>query len=283
MRILTNFGTICRMIKIEHSIFALPFAWAGAFLAAKGWPGLETLLLLTVAMVGVRSFAMAFNRVADLPYDRKNPRTAHRPLVTGEITLWQTWRFCGVMAVLFVVACGAMNPLCLALSPIALVLAALYSYSKRVTWLCHFMLGAVIGLAPIGGWLSVSPAFHLAPLLLALAVLFWLVGFDILYSCQDVSFDSDSGLHSLPVRCGLEGAMLISSFSHANTVLFLFLTGLACSLSFGWYAALAVSAGILWWEHRLVTPADLDNIRLAFALNGPISLLLLVGALLGIW
>jgi 4-hydroxybenzoate polyprenyltransferase len=282
MHILKNFGVICRMIKIEHSIFALPFAWVGAFLAARGWPGLETLLLLTVAMVGVRSFAMAFNRVADLPYDRKNPRTAKRPLVTGEITPWQTWRFCGLMAVLFIVSCAAMNPLCLALSPFALILAALYSYSKRITSLCHFLLGSVIALAPIGGWLSVSPAFHLAPVLLAFAVLFWIAGFDILYSCQDAAFDAESGLHSLPVRCGPAGAMLISSFSHVNTVVFLFLAGLACSLSAGWYVTLAVSAAVLWWEHRLVGPDNLSQIRLAFALNGPISLLLLVGALLGI-
>lgn len=282
MHILKSFGVICRMIKIEHSIFALPFAWAGAFLAARGWPGLEPLLLLTVAMVGVRSFAMAFNRVADLPYDRKNPRTAKWPLVTGEITIWQTWQFCGIMAVVFVVACGAMNPLCLALSPIALFMAALYSYSKRYTWLCHYALGAVIALAPIGGWLSVSPAYALQPLLLACGVLFWIAGFDILYSCQDVSFDAESGLHSLPVRFGLEGAMLVSAFSHVNTVLFLFLTGLACGLSFGWHLTLAVSAGILWWEHRLVSPGNLQNIRLAFALNGPISVLLLIGALLGV-
>lgn len=282
MHILKNFAVLCRMVKIEHSIFALPFAWAGAFLAARGWPGLQPLLLLTVAMVGIRSFAMAFNRLADLPYDRKNPRSAKWPLVTGEITTWQTGRFCGAMAIMFVAACGALNPLCLALSPFALLIAALYSYSKRYTWLCHFLLGAVIALAPIGGWLSVSPSYAFAPFLLALGVLFWIAGFDILYSCQDAAFDAESGLHSLPVRFGLHGAMLISAFCHVNTVLFLLLTGMACEVSFGWYLALAASAAILWWEHRLVTADNLKDIRLAFALNGPISLLLLLGAALGV-
>lgn len=282
MHILKNFGIICRMIKIEHSIFALPFAWAGSFLAARGWPGLEPLVLLTIAMVGIRSFAMAFNRVADLPYDRKNPRTANRPLVTGEITPWQTWRFCGVMAGLFVVSCAAMNPVCFALSPVALLMAAAYSYTKRFTWLCHFALGAVLALAPLGGWLCVSPSFAMPPFLLALGVLFWVAGFDALYSCQDVLFDAESGLHSLPVRFGLEGAMLLSAFCHVNTVLFLALTGMTLGLSFGWYFTLAVTAGILWWEHSLVKPDKLENVRFAFALNGPISVLLLIGALLGV-
>lgn len=283
MHILKSFGLICRMIKIEHSIFALPFAWAGAVLAAGGWPGFYILLLLTIAMVGIRSFAMAFNRIADLPFDRKNPRSADWPLVTGEITLWQTGRFCGLMAAVFVLACMAINNVCLALSPLALILAAAYSYTKRFTWLCHFMLGAVIGFAPVAGWLSVQPFFSLAPLLLGLGVLFWIAGFDILYSCQDVTFDSETGLHSLPVRFGPESAMRIAAFCHCNTVLFFFLAGLGLGLSFGWYLTLAVTAAVLWWEHSLVSPDKLENVRFAFALNGPISVLLLIGAVFGVW
>lgn len=283
MPYMSSFAAVCRMIKIKHSIFALPFAYAGAFLAAQGMPDLDILILLTLAMVGIRSFAMAINRVADLPYDRKNPRTAKWPLVTGEITPWQTWRFAGIMAALFVFCCAAINAACLALAPLALIVCFLYSYTKRITWLCHFALGAVIGLAPIAGWLSVSPFFSLPPILLGLAVLFWIAGFDILYSCQDLSFDQGEGLHSLPVRFGLQGAMLISAFSHVNTVLFLLLSGIACNLSFGWYFALAISAGILWWEHRIVGPDDLERIRLAFALNGPISVLLFLGTLMGVF
>ncbi len=283
MTIAKNFAVFCRMVKIEHSIFALPFAYAGAFLAARSMPDLKTLGLLTLAMVGIRSFAMAINRVVDLEYDRKNPRTAKWPLVTGEITPWQTWRFCGVMAAVFVLSCAAINPVCLALSPIALVLAILYSFTKRFTWACHFVLGSVIGLAPIAGWLSVSPAYALPPLLLGLGVLFWIAGFDALYSCQDKVFDESHGLHSLPVRFGLPGAMLLAAFCHVNTVLFLLLTGLACGLSWGWYAAILVAGGILWWEHRLLSPDNLEKIRFAFALNGPISILLLIGTLLGVF
>lgn len=283
MNIAKNFAVFCRMVKIEHSIFALPFAYSGAFLAARGWPDPWTLVLLTLAMVGIRSFAMAFNRVVDLEYDRKNPRTAKWPLVTGEITPWQTWRFCGVMAALFVLSCAAINPVCLMLSPLALVLAALYSFTKRFTWGCHFVLGSVIGLAPVAGWLSVLPALSLPPLLLGLGVLFWIAGFDALYSCQDKNFDESQGLHSLPVRFGLHGAMLLAAFCHVNTVIFLLLTGLACALSFGWYAAILLAGGVLLWEHRLLSPDNLENIRFAFALNGPISILLLIGALLGVF
>lgn len=278
-----KFGALCRMVKIEHSVFALPFAYAGAFLAADGWPGFWKLLLLTLAMVGVRSFAMAVNRIADLPFDSKNPRTAHWPLVTGEISPRQAWGFAAFMAALFVICCAALNWACLALSPIALLLVAFYSYTKCLTWLCHFVLGAVIGLAPLAGWLSVSPSFALPPLFLALAVLFWIAGFDILYSCQDYDFDRKEGLHSLPVRFGLSGAMLVSAFCHVNTVLFLFLAGLACNLSFGWYFALGISAFLLLWEHLLVGAGRLENIRLAFALNGPVSILLFLGTLMGVF
>lgn len=283
MQITSRFGAICRMIKIEHSIFALPFAYAGSFLAAGGWPGLSELVLLTIAMVGVRSFAMGVNRIADLPFDRQNPRSASWPLVTGEITTWQTWRFCGFMAVMFIAACAALNGVCLALSPVALGVAALYSYTKRFTWLCHFALGAVIALAPVAGWLAVAPHFTIAQLLLALGVLFWVAGFDILYSCQDLQFDRTLGLYSLPVRFGMEGAIPVAAFCHVNTVIFLFLAGLTCSLSFGWYLALAVSGGLLWWQHHIVNSDDMDSVRKAFALNGPISVLLFIGTVLGVF
>jgi 4-hydroxybenzoate polyprenyltransferase len=282
---LGGFSAICRMIKIEHSIFALPFAYSGAFLAKRGWPGVWTLLVLTIAMVGIRSYAMAFNRIADLPYDSKNPRTAKRALVTGLVSPWQAWRFCGVMAAMFVVACAALNTACLYLSPLALVLASLYSYSKRVTWACHFFLGSVIGLAPVAGWLAVSPAYPLAlpPLLLGIAVAFWIAGFDILYACQDILFDQGAGLRSLPASFGLASALHISAFCHIITIIFLVLTGLACSLGWAWHACLAVTACVLWWEHAIVSPEDISRLRTAFALNGPVSILLLAGVLLGIY
>jgi 4-hydroxybenzoate polyprenyltransferase len=280
---LKNFSVFCRMIKIEHSIFALPFAFSGALLAARGWPEPRILILLTSAMVGIRSFAMGVNRLADLGYDRENPRCSRWPLVTGEITPGQARRFCGIMAAVFVLSCAGINTVCLMLAPGALILAALYSFTKRFTWGCHFILGAVIGLAPVAGWLSVSPFFSLSPMLLGLSVLFWIAGFDILYSCQDKSFDESHGLRSLSVRFGVHGAMLLSAFSHVNTFLFLVLTGISCELSLGWHAAIAAAGSLLWWEHRLISPDNLHNIRLVFALNGPISILLLLGALAGVF
>jgi 4-hydroxybenzoate polyprenyltransferase len=278
-----RFRAFCRLVRIEHSIFALPFAYSGAFLARNGLPSAEILLALTIAMVGIRSFAMGVNRILDLPFDGKNPRTANRPLVTGEITVRQAWIFCGVMGAVFIAACAALNSLCLALSPLPLILAVFYSYTKRFTWLCHFVLGAVIGLAPVAGWLSVSPAYALPPLLLGLGVTFWIAGFDILYAGMDISFDREQGLFSLPARFGPETAFALAAFSHVNTILFLLLTALACSLSFGWHLCLALSAAILFREHRIAKTASPDRLRLAFAMNGPISLLLLLGTILGIF
>jgi 4-hydroxybenzoate polyprenyltransferase len=271
------------MVRIEHSVFALPFAYSGAFLAQNGLPAPRVLLFLTIAMVGVRSFAMGVNRILDLPFDRKNPRTANRPLVTGEITPRQARLFCGAMAAVFIAACAALNSLCLLLSPLPLMLAVFYSYTKRFTWLCHFVLGAVIGLAPIAGWISVSPAYALPPLLLGLAVTFWIAGFDILYAGMDIAFDREQGLFSLPARLGQETAFALAAFSHVNTVLFLFLTALACSLSPGWHLCLALAAAILFREHRIAGNASPERLRLAFAMNGPISLLLLLGTILGIF
>ncbi|BFR47715.1 putative 4-hydroxybenzoate polyprenyltransferase [Nitratidesulfovibrio sp. HK-II] len=280
----SRIAAICRMIKIEHSVFALPFAYAGAFLAAGGWPGLVPLLLLTVAMVAVRSFAMAFNRLVDLKYDRLNPRTAGRPLVTGEISVAWTWAFTVFMAVLFVAACAGLNRLCLYLAPVALLVAASYSLLKRFTWLCHFFLGGVLGLAPVAGWISVDPQFTVPAVLLFWGVLFWVAGFDILYSCQDIEFDRSMGLHAVPAHFGLPAALVLSGFCHANAAIFLLLAGWSASLGWPWYAVWAVIAGVLTWEHRIISPDDLSRVNMAFfTLNGVIAFMVLGGALLGLY
>ena len=272
------------MVKIEHSVFALPFAYMGIFAAAGGWPGWYPLVILTVAMVCIRSFAMACNRIVDLHYDRLNPRTANRPLVTGEITTPQAWRFCGVMALGFVFATAGLNSLCLLLSPVALAIASLYSFTKRFTWLCHFVLGAVLGLAPIAGWLAFTPHFSLPPVLFALGVLFWVAGFDILYACQDVEFDRNQGLHSAPSVYGIPTALGLSSFCHANTVIFLLLAGWSTNLGWPWYIVTVAVALLLYWEHRLVRPDDLSRINMAFfAVNGVISIVLFLGLLCSLY
>jgi len=272
---------LARMVKIEHSIFALPFAYLGMVWAAGGWPGWKTFLALTLAMVAVRSFAMAVNRLVDLPIDSKNPRTLTRPLVTGEIGIFETRVFIAVSAMIFVAACALLNPLCLTLSPVALVWSGLYSFTKRFTRLCHFFLGSVLGLAPLAGWLAVSPALEVAPVLLGLGVTFWVGGFDILYACQDADFDRAENLHSLPADTGVATSLALSTFSHAVTAVFFLLAGWAAGA--GWiYAGFCLAvAAILQVEHRLISSDDMSRVNLAFfTLNGFVAVFLFAGAVL---
>lgn len=280
-----QFIDICRMIKIEHSVFALPYAWAGAFLASRGLPPWAALLWLTVAMVAVRSFAMTFNRIADLDTDRLNPRTNQRPLVTGAISLLEAKLFCAVTALVFIAACALLNMVCFWLSVPALLFAAAYSLLKQVTPLCHFWLGATLGLAPLAGWLAVNPAAPgIAAVMLFLAVTFWVGAFDVYYAFQDLDFDRSAGLHSLPADLGPQTAMALAAFSHIMTIIFLILTGCVASLGWPWYLLCAGIAILLLTEHRLVKPDDLRHINTAFfTLNGIIAPLVFAGVILGIY
>jgi 4-hydroxybenzoate polyprenyltransferase len=280
-----QFGDICRMIKIEHSVFALPYAWAGAFLAARGVPSARSLIFLTIGMIAARSFAMAFNRLADLPFDRDNPRTQQRPLVTGVISQKQTWAFCALMAIIFIAACGALNTVCLWLAVPALLFAAIYSLLKRFTALCHFWLGATLGLAPLAGWLSVNPSsLGLPAILLFWAVTFWVAAFDIYYAFQDMDFDVAFELHSVPASLGADTALTLAAFSHAMTSIFLLLAGYAANLSWPWYIVWFGISVMLLVEHRLMRPQDLRHVNTAFfTLNGIISPVVLIGVLLGIY
>lgn len=280
-----EFGDICRMIKIEHSIFALPYAWAGAFLAANGVPAWRSLLWLTVAMVAARSFAMTFNRIVDLDLDRANPRTSRRPLVTGVIRLTQAIAFCALMALIFIGVCALLNLICLILSVPALLFSAAYSLLKRITPFCHFWLGATLGLAPLAGWLAVDPtSLGIPALMLFLAITFWVGAFDVYYAFQDLDFDKAAALHSLPADYGAETALALAAFSHVMTVIFLLLTGLTAHLGYPWYLLCAAIAILLLVEHRLVKPDDLSHVNTAFfTLNGIISPLALLGVILGIY
>lgn len=272
---------LARMVKIEHSIFALPFAYLGMLWAAGGWPGWRVFTALTLAMVAVRSFAMAVNRLADLPIDAKNPRTQTRPLVTGEIGVAETRIFIAATAVIFVAACWLLNPLCLALSPLALVWSGFYSFTKRFSPLCHFFLGSVLGLAPLAGWLAVSPAVEMTPVLLGLGVTFWVGGFDILYACQDVEFDRSEGLHSLPARIGVGPALAVSTFSHVVTSVFFLLAGWSAGAGLVYSLFCLGVAAILLVEHRLISEQDMSRVNLAFfTLNGFVAVFLFAGAVL---
>ncbi len=278
----SKFTAICRMIKIEHSVFALPFAYVGIFLASGGFPPWSALIVLTIAMVAVRSFAMAFNRMVDLRFDSKNPRTANRPLVTGEISVKETKFFCLFMAAVFVLSCLALNNLCFKLAIPTLAFAAFYSYTKRFTWLCHFFLGATLGLAPVAGWISVDPSFHMTPMLFLCGVTFWVAGFDILYSCQDVDFDREHGLCSMPAHFGIDKALTIAAFCHAVTAVFFFLAGLNAGLGVGWYLVWLAMSGLLYYEHKCVKADDLSRVNMAFfTLNGFVAVGVFIGVVLG--
>lgn len=279
-----KFIALCKMVKIEHSVFALPFAYIGMFLAADGWPGIRVFFMLTLGMVAIRSFAMAFNRLADLKIDSQNPRTQGRPLVTGDITIREAQIFILGTAAVFVLACAGLNTLCLALSPVALFVAGGYSYLKRFSMVCHYWLGAVLGLSPIAGWLAYDPIFTLPAVLFFFGVVFWVAGFDILYSCQDVEFDREQGLHSVPARLGIPTALTLSAFGHINTAIFFGLAGWAAGIGFWYYPIWALVTGILVFEHTLIKPDDMSRVNLAFfTLNGIISVVLFIGVLLGVY
>src|SRR5262247_1307007 len=269
--------TTLDMIKFEHTVFALPFAFIGALLAGKGLPPVRQSTWIIVAMVGARSAAMAFNRIADLQYDRLNPRTSGRALPQGNLSVQFALVFTVVMSSIFVVAAWELNTICFFLSFPMLAILLLYSYTKRFTALSHIALGFAIGCAPLAAWLAIRGEFAWPPILLSAAVMFWVAGFDLIYALQDVDFDRKAKLFSLPLRFGIASALRVSMLFHALTVILL--TGTAALANLGWiaYVGIAVVAGILYWEHRLVTPHDLSHVNVAFFnLNGYISILLLL-------
>ena len=271
-------------VKIEHSVFALPFAYVGLFLAKRGWPGFAPFLLLTVAMVAIRSYAMGVNRLVDLVYDRQNPRTQGRELVRGALSPREGWVFVGVCGLVFVLACWGMNPLCLWLSPLVLFWAGFYSLTKRFTWLCHLALGSVLGLAPVAGWLSVTPEFNLATVLFGLGVTCWVAGFDVLYAGQDADFDRTRGLNSMPVRFGVGGALSVAGLLHGGAVALFALAGWGSALGWGYFGVLILVAGLLWVEHRLISEKDLSRITMAFfTINGVVAATLFLGVLLDLF
>lgn len=259
-----------RLVRFSHTIFALPFALASMALAWPSHPvSLRTLLWILTAMVGARSAAMGFNRLADRSFDALNPRTQTWELPRGKVTTFEVTALIGVASAVFLYAAYQLNFVCFVLAPLALAIIFFYSLTKRFTWASHLFLGLALALAPIGAWLAVSDsALRLEelkiPLFLGLAVLFWLAGFDVIYSLQDYEFDRRHGLHSIPVRFGVASALRVSALFHLATVLFLALVGLAAELGLVyWLGFLAVSA-VLWWEHRIVHPDDLSRINRAF-------------------
>jgi len=272
--------TVLEMIKFEHSVFALPFALVGALLAARaagGLPAWRQILWIVVAMVGARSAAMTMNRIADVEYDRRNPRTANRALPAGHLSVGFAAVFTILASAVLVVAAWQLNPLALKLSPVALAVLFFYSYTKRFTAWSHFVLGFCLGISPAAAWIAIRGSLDWRMLILCAAVTLWVGGFDVLYSCQDVEFDKTAGLHSIPKKFGIANALIFARAMHILMVALL--AWLAWSFHLAWpaWAGIAVVAALLAYEHSLVKPHDLSKMNAAFfTVNGYISLLFLL-------
>jgi len=265
--------TYGRMIKLSHSVFALPFALTSAALASDGAPPPREVLWILVAMVGARSAAMGFNRLADQELDAKNPRTAGRELPKGLLTRREVWAFVAVSAAALLVAAAMLNPLCLALSPVALLIVFGYSYTKRFTAFSHAFLGLALAIAPVGAWLAIRGSFAWPPIVLGLAVLLWVAGFDTIYACQDAAHDRAVGLRSLPARWGVRRALAAARAFHVAAVILLALLYRLTPLHPVYLAGVVGVAALLAYEHSLVRHDDLSRVSAAFfAVNGWISI-----------
>ncbi len=263
-----------RLVKIEHSVYALPFAYAGAFLAAGGAPTWQQLLWITVAMVGARSAAMALNRLIDAELDARNPRTAGRELPAGRLGRREVWLFSVVSVCLLVVAAFQLSEPCRYLWPIPLAAFVLYPYTKRFTWFCHYALGLTLGLAPAAAWLGVSGHLGAVPWLLFVAVGLWVGGFDVIYAIFDLDVDRREGLHSVPVSVGPDAALWIAAASHVATCALLALVGVLCGLGTAYWIGLAVVLALLAWPHIDIARRGLDRVGMGFmSVNGAVGLL----------
>lgn len=277
MPVLRNLRVTLEMIKWEHSIFALPFALCGAMLAAGGWPTAHQVAWIIVAMVAARSAAMAFNRLADASIDAANPRTSTRALPAGQLTPAFVATFVVISSAVFIAAAAELNRLALWLSPLALAVLLLYSYTKRFTRWSHLVLGFALGIAPSAAWIAVRGSLDPRILLLTAAVTFWVAGFDVLYACQDLDFDRSSGLHSIPRYLGISRALWVARAFHL--IMLLLLAALLAAFGMGKLAiaGVAVVAVLLAYEHSLVSAGDLRKLNAAFfTMNGVISVVFFV-------
>ena len=275
--------TFFSLIKIEHTLFALPLALTGAVLGARGMPELLTLILMAAAFTAARAAAMAFNRLVDRHLDAQNPRTAEREIPTGSVSVPSVWLFTGIAMALFLIVPWAINPLCGKLAPVALVVLLGYSYTKRFTSLCHYLLGLALGMAPVAGWIAVTGTWARSPVVLGLGVVFWTAGFDILYACQDVDFDREKGLHSIPASLGTGRAMKLAALSHLAAFILFILAGFLASLRFPFYLLSLITGALLFYEHRLVTPGNLSKLDIAFfKVNSLVSASLLLAVIAGL-
>lgn len=275
--------TYAGLVQFQNTLFALPFALAGAFLGARGVPGWRPFLAVALAMFGLRTAAMAFNRWVDRRFDAANPRTAARELPAGRVSGHEVWAMIGLGLALFLAACRALNGWTLALAPLAIALTFGYSLTKRFTSGSHLVLGAALALAPFGGYLATHGSPNGFPWALAGAVLFWVAGFDVFYSCLDADFDRRIGLHSLPARFGRSGALRLARLFHVAAFALFALAGWSADLGAPWWIGLALAAAAFVLQHALVRPDDLGRVQLAFFhLNAAVSTTLFLATWLAV-
>ncbi len=271
------------LVKFPHTVFALPFAFMGAILAARGIPPLPRVFWIVVAMVAARSGAMAMNRLADQELDALNPRTRERALPKGLVRRSEVILFTIISFALLLFAASRLNPLCLKLAPFAIGVMILYPYTKRFTFLSHLILGLALAMAPLGAWIAVTGSVAHPAAVLSLAVLFWVAGFDILYALADIDFDRTTGLHSIPVRFGPSGAMAVSRIFHALTVLWLLLLIPVSDLGHFYLGGVVLASGLLVYEHLVLIRHGLKRLNAAFfTANGILSIALFCFTLLDI-
>ncbi len=266
---------LLEMIKFEHTIFALPFAYLGMILGRNGLPDLQTFILITLAMVGARTYAMALNRLFDLDIDKKNPRTKDRALPKNIVTKTEAIVLTAAALLLFFAAVYMLPPLCLKLWPTVIIPMTFYSLAKRFTWLCHFLLGLCLGLAPLGSWIAATGNMpNTGIYILGLAVMLWTAGFDIIYSCQDQAFDKKENLHSAPVRFGVKTSLNITKALHGLTIILLICCGISFSLGMIYYTGIFIVAGFLFYENMIISENDMSRVNAAFfTANGFISII----------
>lgn len=265
------------MIQFKLTVFALPFALTGAFLASRGMPKFIVLFWIVLAMVGARTCAMGFNRVVDRSFDKDNPRTAGRAIPAGEVSLSEAWTMVVLAGLLFFFACSMLNSLTLMLAPFGLFLTLFYSLTKRFTILCHLILGVALAFAPLGGWVAVLGSFDGYPPALSLGVIFWVAGFDTIYGCLDADFDRKAGLHSLPSRIGKRNGFRVAGIFHILAFIFFTLVGVQAELNIYYYLGIVLASFALLYQHILVSPDDLSQIRASFfSMNGFISITIFI-------
>ena len=272
------------MIKFSHTLFALPFAFTGALLAARGLPSAGQILWILLAMIGARTAAMGLNRLIDADIDAKNPRTATRAIPAGLLSKGNVALFILISLLLLLYAAYRLNPLCLLLSPLAIFFLGLYSYCKRFTALAHVILGICLAAAPIGAWIAIRGDVTLPPLLLGAAVMFWVAGFDILYALQDLEFDRESGLHSIPVKLGVTGSLWLARIFSVLMVVLLIWLCVAESFGIAFICGIAAVTLLLTYEHWLLKDGDLSRLDLAFfTMNGYVSIIIFIATAVDIF